>query len=193
MFWVFLEIHHFNMAEGGVCGLEFVSSFSLARIWAFTLFLDWEGACVAPAGFTRGSLMRWFGVFVPLRLVPASIAVSLLFSSRAFSTVEPLPEIISLLFVGQAAQSTASVHGCCGLDSFFSSPPLPFPPWQPKSKPAGLYLRPVGGLVGVILPHSLCCSCLGPWVDLGWRWVGVGLTLGWLYLLAGKQDPLSPC
>ena len=83
---------------------------------------------MAPAGFTRGSLMRWFGVLVPLRLVPASIAVSLLFSSWVFSTAEPLPEIISLLLVGQAAQSTASVHGCCGLNSFFSSPPLPFPP-----------------------------------------------------------------
>lgn len=66
-------------------------------------------------------------------------------------------------------------------NNFFYSPSLPLLHAHLRVK----LLVFISFHLEVILPHSLCCSCLGRWVDLGWCWVGVGLTLGWCWVDVG--------
>lgn len=82
---------------------------------------------------------------------------------------------------------TVCLSGWCFLApflkiTFWVSHPIPaLPSWLPQSGTAGLQLLQIEGLLRVILPPCLCCSCLELGLMLGW----LGLTLRWSWAYVG--------
>lgn len=141
--------------------LECVSSFLFAWTWAFTLFLDLEGAFAALAVLTLGILMRWFDLLVPPAHPPHLSLLFLPFSNHQVFT-QWLSSRNNLLIV--------CISGWCfsafSLKITFSIPHLCPSFMFPWSKIAGLQRG-------------------WPWDDLGLTWGYLGQMLSWLTLFTG--------